>query len=67
MSARPKSAAKPGRTTESGREPRSRDVDVVCELTCEDPETILSLADSLGRLFADLWFAGKLDHLALGV
>jgi hypothetical protein len=42
-------------------------VDVVCELTCEDPETILSLADSLGRLFADLWFAGKLDHLALGV
>jgi hypothetical protein len=42
------------------------DVDVTCELACEDSAAILSLADGLGRLFADLWFAGKLDHLSLG-
>ena len=39
---------------------KSRDVDVVCEFTCEDPEAILELADDFGKLAADLWLAGKL-------
>jgi hypothetical protein len=37
--------------------------DVTCDLACEDAAAILSLADELGRLAADLWFAGKLDQL----
>jgi hypothetical protein len=54
----PKAAAPTSRATRS-----SRDVDVVCELTCEDPKAILELADDLGRLAGDLWFDGKLDNL----
>ena len=37
--------------------------EVVCELACEDSAAILSFAEELGRLAADLWFAGKLDPL----
>lgn len=38
-------------------------IDVVCRLVCEDSAAILSFAEELGRLAADLRFAGKLEAL----